>query len=104
MFFSFYMYVFILQKLNQREHKRFEVQPSNPAHLGHYVVTGILYVGIQVVVGFFAVHPRAVGDSLEKSVIILFTKWLNQLTDTAIQHPDPAFSDTREYEGWQTKQ
>ncbi len=49
-------------------------------------------------VGFFAVHPRAVVDSLEKSVIILFTKWLNQLTDTAIQHPDlgsvPASSDT----------
>jgi hypothetical protein len=51
-----------------------------------------------VEVGFFAVHPRAVVDSLEKSVIILFTKWLNQLTDTAIQHPDlgsvPASSDT----------
>jgi hypothetical protein len=61
-----------------------------------------------VVEGFFAVHPRAVGDSLEKGVIILFTKWLIQLTDTAILHPDlgsvPASSDTGEYEGWQKKQ
>ncbi len=39
MFFSFYMYVFLLQKLIQREHKRFEEQPSNPAHLWKYVVT-----------------------------------------------------------------
>jgi hypothetical protein len=45
-----------------------------------------------------------VGDPLEKCVINLFTNWLNQLTDTVIQHPDPAFSDTREFEGWQTKQ
>ncbi len=63
------MYVFLLQKIIQREHKRFEEQLSNPAQLWKYVVTWILYAGIQVVVGFFAVHPRAVGDSLEKSVI-----------------------------------
>jgi hypothetical protein len=69
MFFSFYIYVFLLQKLIQRDHKRFEEQPSNPAHLWNYVVTWILYARIQVVVGLFAVQcapPLRRGSHIKK--------------------------------------